>query len=439
MRIILDIPLSLSRLLCAIGNNESPARGSTVSTIVTDSREAREGDLFFALASQRNERETHVRDANARGAITVGDTSDAAIYVTDARRALLSLAVLYKSELPLLGHTVGITGSSGKTTATRFISRLLSERYRVHSTIGNYNNIIGLSLTVLCAPRDTEILVLEMGMNAEGEIRELAGAIMPDVCLITNIGTAHIGNLGSREAIARAKSEIVTELCTTVICPADEALLGHIPQKLTFSVGEGGDFSLLGECFASPFGTVKVQECKPYLRSAVCAAMAVVTTIEDRLTYFGDEVCELEGRATTHLIRGITVIDDSYNSSPEAVELMLGYLSCLEPPRSVLLSDMLELGSKAHELHFLVGKRISGLGIDNLFAVGNYAEEIARGAIYHGYAGLIRIYPLDVNLREVATDVLDASDGGHLLIKGSHATGLHQILEILKEMENEGI
>lgn len=439
MRIILDIPISLAEIARVVGAGVNCVFDRLIETIVTDSREAQAGDLFFALAGNAEERARHIRDASARGAVTVGDADEASLRVSDARRVLLEAARIYKGGLPCLCHTVGVTGSAGKTTATRFISRLLSDKRRVHSTIGNYNNIIGLSISVLCAPRDTEVLVLEMGMNAEGEIRELAEAMRPDVCLITNIGTAHIGELGSREAIARAKCEIVTEACVTVLCPAGEPLLCGLARRRTFALEGNSDFSLIGERFVSPLGATGVGRIEEHLQPSLCAAMAIFTLIEGAVPDVTGKFSAADGRARTHRIRGMRVIDDSYNSSPEAALMMLGYLSRLAPPRAVLLSDMLELGEMAPALHFRVGEAASAAGIDRLFVIGDYAEEVARGAIYRGFRGDIRIYPRDVSLREVATDLSDGADGGHLLIKGSHATGLHGIIEILKEMENDGL
>ncbi len=437
MRIILDIPIMTSKLLRAVDGDPSSIAIAEIGAIVTDSREARAGDLFFALAVGVEDRARHIRDAAARGAVTVGDVDGASLRVADARRVLLEAARIYKEGLHRLCHTVGVTGSAGKTTATRFISRLLSDGHRVHSTVGNYNNIIGLSISVLCAPRDTEILVLEMGMNAEGEIRELAEAMCPDVCLITNIGTAHIGRLGSREAIARAKREIVTEACRVVVCPAGELLLDDIPCKQTYAIDDKADYSLIGRNFICREKIVGAPPLAEHLRPALCAAMAIATLIDGEVGDCTGKISDADGRTSTHRIRGITVIDDSYNSSAEAVLMMLDHLAGLAPPRAVLLSDMLELGEMAPALHFRVGEAVSEAGVDRLFVIGDYAEEVARGAIFRGFRGEIRIYPRGVSLREVAEDLLDGVDGGHLLIKGSHATGLYGIIEILKELEND--
>ena len=447
MRIRLDLPLSACELCEAVGAAKDALEDKLITHIVTDSREARTGDLFLPLASEPSQRKMHAKAARQSGATVMGESDiNPDITVSDTRGALLKIAALYKSRLPRLMHTVGVTGSTGKTTVTRFISRILSKKYAVHSTIENFNNVIGLSLSVLTAMRDCEVLVLEMGMNHRGEISLLADAIRPDICVITSIGTAHIGNLGSREEIALAKLEILTPDCTHLLCPLNEPLLFHAPSRITFSASVPADYTLTGNGrLITPTYTkdgIKLNIHGEHLLADACVAAAVASILgisgEDIVGALG-ELSDGDGRARILKRDGLTVIDDTYNSSYEAAVAMLDYLKDFPAPRAAVLGDMLELGKESEELHFLLGKRSAEAGIDLLVAVGKYANHIASGArSVLPRPSRISVYDTPESSGDIAREVLSVGRGT-VLVKGSHATGLKKITDAIMSKEiNDG-
>ena len=440
MRIILDIPISLGEVIRITGGVCNTAcTERQIIAITTDSRECEDGDLFFSLASSSEKRIKHATEAEQCGAYTVCDGCGF-ITVENTELALLRLGAGYKKLLPRLAHTVAITGSVGKSTATRYTASLLSLSHRVCSTVGNFNNRIGISLSVLCARRDTEMLVLEMGMNHRGEIAEMAELIQPDLCVITNVGNAHIGNLGSREAISLAKREIITDRATGVIVPCDEPLLKDVRHRLGASLDGTGDFSLFksGEDYSFKAGKKVIDGIIPaisgghnlynlLIAGAVAAFLgASLSDIKRGLNSLSDS---LSGTEITDC--GVfTLIDDSYNSSPEAAEAMLAYLAKFPRPHSALLADMLELGDMAGELHYSVGKRAAGL--DRLYVTGKYAEYVALGAIDAGMsAEAVRVIR-ECGKEELARLLTEEAAGGTLLVKGSHSTGLYEVTKILR-------
>ena len=237
MRIKLEKALSLGEIADAVNGRLSYDKNVVITHITTDSRECFSGDLFIALPGKAYNGEDYTEEANSKGAITVSVSgADSAIAVYDCINALHSLAKYYKKFLSKLKCTVAITGSVGKSTTKEIVALFLRDKFFIHSTYENENNLIGVPSTILQASLNTEILVLEFGMNHHGEIARLANLAEPDVAVITNIGTAHIGNLGSREAIADAKKEIfIGEKKVIPIIPKNEPLLSGITDAITFS------------------------------------------------------------------------------------------------------------------------------------------------------------------------------------------------------------
>ena len=219
-----------------------------ITRIVTDSKDVKRGDLFLALKGERTDGELYADEAIAKGAVALSrHIGDGRITVADVKDALLRLGGAYRLRLPNLRSVIAVTGSVGKTTTKEFLAAVLAKKYRVFATEKNHNNKIGVPMTVLAAPSDTEILILETGMNHRGEIAPLSDAVRPDMALITNIGTAHIGNLGSREMIAEAKKEILVGMRGgPVLVPAEEPLLATLPHRVTVSSADpDADFFLL--------------------------------------------------------------------------------------------------------------------------------------------------------------------------------------------------
>ena len=194
MRIKLGIPLTLREIREAIGTPLQIAPDATIKYISTDTRDLCEGDLFIALKGDRYDGEDFTDLAKSKGAYVMSRTSGFDISAPDTRDALIFLCSYYINNIRKKKYKIAISGSVGKTTTKELCKILLGTKYKVHATEGNLNNEIGMPLTVLSAPEDTEVIICEMGMNHKGEISKMSKAFQPDLAVITIIGHAHIGN-----------------------------------------------------------------------------------------------------------------------------------------------------------------------------------------------------------------------------------------------------
>ncbi len=446
---MLDIPLKTEEILSAL----APASASallpeSVKYICTRSSLCEAGDLFIALRGERFSGDDFIPEAKARGAITVGVSDKADIRVSEKAFPLLALATLYKSKLTRLIHTVIITGSVGKTTTKELLYHTLCVRYKCHFTEGNLNNTVGAPLTVLKAPSDTEVLIIEAGMNMKNEIYKISVALSPSIAIITNIGTSHIGNLASRENIASAKLEVLAGMTRPfVIVPKDEPLLFGADGRLTVSLTDtNADYSLIkNEDYlhffkrGHPVGNIKDTSRGAHIQGCLVFALAVCDILSVPFSHLNDAVRQALpslSRQKFICISGITLIDDTYNASCEAVISALDTLCNVKASRRIaLLSDMLELGSHAGALHERCGGECARKNIDFLLTYGKFAHIYALGARNFGMSEEKIINLSDANSTDALStrvcDIVRAGDA--LLIKGSHATGLYELIPKLKE------
>jgi UDP-N-acetylmuramoyl-tripeptide--D-alanyl-D-alanine ligase len=238
MRVQLQIPITLDFIKQTLKPlKTSYKENALISHVCTDSRTACKGDLYIPLNGEKYSGEDFLTDAAKSGAYTLSARSDSCdIKVKDTSLALLDLASAYK-DLFSLKETVAITGSVGKSTTKNLTREILSAKYRVHATDGNLNNEIGVPFTVFSMPADTEILIVEAGMNHFDELHRISLCIHPSLCVITKIGTSHIGNLKSRAGIAKAKAEIFDGMSVIKgIIPYNEPLLYGFSNTKTVSL-----------------------------------------------------------------------------------------------------------------------------------------------------------------------------------------------------------
>ena len=449
MRIELSIPLTLSEIAYAC-HGALIGCDTTVSHITTDSRECEAGDLFFALRGESHDGGAYAEDVIARGASVISSRrSNAQIVCDDASSALLALASYYKRRLPVLKHTVAITGSVGKSTTKEITAGLLSNKYKTHKTKNNHNNSIGMSLSILSAPRETEALVLEMGMNHSGEISALTKAAEPDVAVITNIGTAHIGNLGTRENIARAKLEICDSNPKHIIIPYDEPLLQG-RGTLTFSrESPSADVALIER---SENG--QIYEHVAHLRSASqnlvfktdarhiahCAAAALSAAM-----CCGIDMCDMRGFSyyfnqntwqNIKQISHISIIEDYYNASYESFISGFEYSTSLKiySKRSALIGDILELGDSAEEIHRMVGFSAASFGYSKIFAFGKFSEYVKSGAVEAGFCADNIFVNSDLSAPQITAEqiIRHADDGELIYAKASRGTRLERVTDAIE-------
>lgn len=447
MRIELGIPFPLEGIAEATGGQLKCRKNPMITHLCTDSREVQPDDLFFALRGKRFDGANYVNSARKKGAYTLssgGETSD--IFHPNTRHALLDLASYYVKTLPYLLYKIGITGSVGKTTTKEFLKILLSEKYKTHASGGNFNNEIGLPLSVLSATGDTEILLMEMGMNSRGEISQLSKCLCPDIAAITNIGSAHIGKLGSREEIARAKLEILDGMKDgKIIVPKEENLLSNLENKITFSTTDrGADIYLKKD----KNGSIGIYNEAGYLCSASfslpeehhlkCLAAAVGIAVKsglssEEISCGVSKISRLNTRQKDFQAEKYHFYVDCYNASLESMLAAIKEFSRMEieGSKSLLLGDILELGDSREKIHIEVGEAISYQKISKLFLFGEHAEEIGTGAIKSGFpADQIYINSSTDDPSITAEQIRKYCEGDeHILVKGSRGVRLERVID----------
>ena len=369
-----------------------------------DSRLVERDGLFVAFSGERVDGNDFAPQAVSAGAAAVvltrtpedtlleqAEAAGCAVLVADdAQEFLLRLAHVYRAELACT--VVGVTGSIGKTTTKDFLAALLGARFRVWATKGNYNNLIGLPLSILSAPRDTQVLVLEMGMNARGEIERLAACAEPSLAVITKVGTSHIGMLGSRENIARAKAEIVSGMrpvpsrseagvpgaAPVLVLSGEDDFTPFIRDEFALPAavevvlaGTGADdevrasnieLDVEGHLLASGESvriTLAVTGAQSVSNAVLAAALAERLGIDAATMEAAFKRLAITGRRQElrRAACGARVIDDTYNASPESTAAALDLLEMLPVSgrRIAVLGEIGELGEEGPRLHALVG------------------------------------------------------------------------------------
>jgi UDP-N-acetylmuramoyl-tripeptide--D-alanyl-D-alanine ligase len=420
-----------------------------------DSREVRRGDLFVGLRGEHADGGEYGARALSRGAwgVLVADEhaeqalagalagpGGAVLVHPDPLKGLQALAHEWRRELRARGaKVVAITGSTGKTSTKDILAAVLGAQRRTTASSENLNTEIGLPLSLLAAPGDTEMLVLEMAMRGAGQIAELAEIVEPDVGVIVNVGPVHLELLGTLEAIAAAKGELIAEMMAgaTVVVPADEPLLEpHRRGDMnTVTFGEGGDVELVerrqnGEVVIAAGTerlTLRPSFAQPHnlsnLLAAVAAARALGVSPEGRLDV---RFSALRGERIT-LPGAITLVNDCYNANPMSMRAAIDDLAETAPARKVaVLGDMLELGPEAGPgLHREVAEHAAARGVELLVTVGPLAAAMAGEA----FGGEIHSVP-DADAAAELLGVL-LREGDTVLVKGSRGVGLERVAQAL--------
>ncbi len=421
---------------------------------VIDSRAVASGDLFVGLPGESAHGAEHAADALRAGAWGVlvppehADAARAALGEDAARGAVLAhadplaalqaLAKAWRRELGASGaKVVGITGSTGKTSTKDILAAIAGAQRRTVASPQNYNTEIGLPLALLAAPADTEVLVLEMAMRGAGQIAELTAIAEPDVGVIVNVGPVHLELLGSLEAIAAAKAELIAGLAagSTVVVPVEDPLLApHLRADLkTISFGERADVTL--EQVLSD-GSVLIRahgrelELQPSfsqahnLRNLLAATAAALALGLDPGGPLHVRFSALRGERL-ELADGVIVINDCYNANPMSMRAAIDDLAKTAPARRVaVLGDMLELGSESPRLHREIGLHAAEQGLDLLVTVGPLAAEMRSEFEGESYA---------VADAGAAAELLQTllGTGDTVLVKGSRGVGLERVAEAL--------
>lgn len=407
-----------------------------------DSRLVQPGQLFVALPGQRDGHD-FMESALARGAGAVLCThctgTYPAIVVPDTRLALGQLARKERERLNC--RVIGVTGSVGKSTTKEMIAAVLRQKYPTGKTPVNHNNDIGMPMGILSLPANTQAAVLEMGMNHFGELSYLTSIAQPDIGVITNIGTAHIAYLGSREGILQAKLEMLEGLRPggRTVFLADEPLLWALQRPDTVYFGlENPACEIYGTDLQEENGVSRVTvdgyrltipvEGVHLVRDAL-AAVAVGRLMDLRMEEIQAGLSSyrsMEGRQRIVQRGGYTVMEDFYNAGPESMAASLNVLAKKPGKRIAILGDMLEQGDYAPESHAQVGRQAAAC-CDLLLCLGSQAECMARSA---SSAGLQQA--LAFSTAEELTQTLRslAVPGDTLLVKGSRGMKMERVLTL---------
>ncbi len=423
-----------------------------ITSTVIDSRKATAGSLFIAIKGEKTDGYNYIPSAVENGALCVVTDRPyegyPCVVVNDPVSALQDIARAYRKKLNIT--VIGITGSVGKTTTKEIVASVLKEKYKVVKTEGNFNNGLGLPLTIMSIRPDTEIAVVEMGMNHFGEMRLLSSIALPTMCIMTNIGISHIENLGSRENILKAKSEIFEYMSRTSRCilNGDDDMLQTLdrPNRCDYGFDSGNDIYI--ESFyehgfdgtdfeAAMFGekyTCHINLPGRHVLFAAMAAMAAGSWLGLTHSQIVDGIADakpVSGRVNVIKTSRYTLIDDCYNAAPQSmmsgIDLLIksdGY------PRSVaIFGDMGELGPDEEYLHRSVGEYAAKSKVGLLIAIGKLSKNIYCGSSESG--GRALWFETKEEFLEKADEIL--KEGDAILIKASHFMDFTKIVEALND------
>ncbi len=430
-----------------------------IEAFTIDSREQKENSFFIPLSSKIEERPNHIRNAFENGAIGAFSTEEIAVpqgkFLIKVDNTLEALHTLAKNDRMSMMNVplIAITGSVGKTTTKDMVYAVLSSTYTTLKNEGNFNNEIGMPFTLINY-QNQEMIILEMGMSAMGEMSLLTNIAKPNVALITNIGTSHIGNLGSRENILKAKLEILEGMDEegTLILNTDNDLLGTVekvkPRLMTVGIQKQADYQAYNVQVNKDCTTFCVQESgkeyafKIMLSSEKFVYNALLAIGVGRLYHIPMEKIQAalehcqytKMRMNIEKINGMTIINDCYNASLESIKAALDALLSQNGKRKVaILGDVLELGKYSSKLHEEIGKAVAEAKVDKLISIGDFCQDVKNGAVQNGMpeTAILTLSKTEDVLDKLDT-ILEKEDD--VLVKASRGMKFETIIEKIDQV-----
>ena len=427
-----------------------------VSAVTTDSRTVTPGCLYIPIKGETFDGHDFIGKAREAGALLVlTEKQDAAgdgpsVRVTDTRIAIQRIAEFYRKEMNI--PVVGITGSVGKTSTKEMIASVLAEKYRTLKTLGNFNNNLGLPLTIFRLTPEDEIAVLEMGISHFGEMTDLARTARPDTMVITNIGTCHLEFLGDRDGVFEAKTECFEYVSydgTVVLNGEDDKLsrvdqvhgrapimYGLDPGKRVYAdnirpLGFKGTACTINMDDRSFDVTIPVPGTHMVLNALAAATVGALYGLTDEEIRAGiEKVGSLDGRFHVIETGKITVIDDCYNANPMSMKASCSILDTVDTGSVAILGDMGELGGNEEALHREVGVFVGGCRIGRFVTVGPLSRNIDAGILETRADADVRHFDsVDELLPELPSLI---AEGDAVLVKASHFMKFSRIVEELK-------
>lgn len=425
------------------------------SCVVIDSRKVEKGGIFIATKGERADGHDFIPQAVEKGALGVvcekkPQNSDIPyILVKDSFQALKDIAEFYRKGLSI--PVIGITGSVGKTSTKEMIASVLSEGFCVLKTEGNFNNEVGLPLTVLRIRREHEAAVLEMGISNFGEMHRLSKIARPDMCVITNIGQCHLESLGSREGILRAKSEIFDYMNPEghVFINGDDDMLCRMKKKsmyepMRFGRNPDNDIfasnvmnrGLLGSRAVIHMGLevfpIEISLPGIHMVNNALAAAAVGKCLGLAKEQIQAGILKTEavgGRSHVIALPAYTVIDDCYNANPVSMKAAIDLLTMAIGRKAAVLGDMFELGERENELHEETGSYAAEKEIDVLIFTGPLSKHMYEGACRANKKSEIYYYETKDKMMAALKEILKPGDS--ILVKASHGMQFEEVIGFL--------
>ena len=448
---------TLNQALSACGGQyfgEMDLLNREISSIVTDSRKVKKDALFAAIVGERVDGHSFIAQCIEVGALCAlcekpPSENVPYILVENTKQALIDIATAYRLTFDI--PFIGISGSVGKTTTKEMIASVLSQKYSVHKTQGNFNNDLGVPLTLFALEEEHQIAVIEMGISDFGEMTVLSRIVKPDVCVLTNIGNCHLECLVDRDGVRKAKTEMfdfMQENGVAVLCSDDDKLCeiedvrGKAP--ITFGLNAEADYtadSITTNNEDKTFFTVKYDGEE--FDATVCALGKHMVTNALCATAVG----KLFGLSSEEIAKGIweykptgsrqnvikteklTIIDDCYNANPASMKASVETLAGFSGRRVAILGDMKELGKTENELHREIGRFAVEKNLDLVIAIGDLALNIYKEARpYIDCEWFQTVEEAKLEMYEMLTI------GDTVLVKASHSMKFDDIVEYLKEL-----
>lgn len=444
-------PITLREIANSCGGKLFGDENVTVTSIVTDSRQISAGSMFAAIKGERVDGHKFIAQCIDAGAVCAlceekPDTDCAYILVESTLVALKMIAQYYRSTFAI--PFIGITGSVGKTSTKEMIYAVLSQKFNVHKTQGNFNNELGVPLTIFGLEQEHEIAVIEMGISDFTEMTRLANIVRPDVSVITNIGCCHLENLKDRDGVLKAKTEMLQFLSNDgkmFFCGDDDKLFTVKEHNGIKTIFYGFDNHNDYKAEIIKTDLEKGIECKLHLKSGVVSA--TVPSVESHMVanalcaaalgeHLGLSIEQIRqgvesyktvgSRSNIIRKKSITIIDDCYNANPTSVKASVDTLAKFSGRRVAVIGDMKELGTNEKTLHFDTGKYIADKGIDVVVAVGELCKHLFDGANSRGHY----FESVDECVNNIASIV---KENDTVLVKASHSMHFDKIVDTLNE------
>lgn len=447
-------PFTLAEIAAACGGiyvGSEEMKGATVTSVERDSRQIKDGSLFLAIKGERVDGHDFIQKCYDSGAIcAVCETAPLQaekpyILVPSTLEAVKKIGKAYREKFDI--PIVGVSGSVGKTSTKEMLYAVLSQKYKTHKTQGNLNNELGVPLTLLSMPEDAEAAVIEMGISGFGEMTRLAAMAQPTICVLTIIGCCHLENLGDRDGVLQAKTEMFRHARdgAAFILNGDDDKLSTIEEvhgrkPVFFGLGEGNAYHAEniennGEggvrctlCFDDKRLDVTIPAIGSYMVSNALAAVAAGRLLglsDDELIRGVESYKTVGSRANVVNTGKLRIIDDCYNANPTSVKASLDTLKNFSGRKVAILGDMKELGANELALHFDTGAHAKEIGIDRVISIGPLAKELAKGA------GDVWFESIEAATEELPNII---RENDTVLVKASHSMQFEKIVEFLKKI-----